>query len=78
MIWIGTPNLQTMFLNTNFTTLSWVIDLTGSASAHFVKYSTAKMHIFLPPLATGNGPMMSRPHLAKGTGVSSDVIFIDG
>lgn len=42
IICIGTPNLHTIFLNTNLTALSCVIDLTASASAHFVKYSRYK------------------------------------
>lgn len=78
MIWMATPNLQIMFLKTNFTAFSWVIDLTGYASAHFVKYSTATKAYFLPLLVTGNGPIISRPHLANGTAVLRDISLTDG
>lgn len=78
IICIETPNLQTIFLKTNLTALSCVIDLTDSASAYFVKYSTATKAYFLPPLATGNGPMMTKSHLTNGTGVMAGESFTDG
>ena len=56
----GTPNRQMIFFHTNFCTAAEVIAPRGSASIHREKYSTATFR------ATGNGPMMSSPHLAKG------------
>lgn len=48
-----------IFLNTNFTVLSWVIEFTGSTSVHLVKYFTATNAYFLPLDAKGNDHIMS-------------------
>lgn len=63
-------------LNTNFTAFSWVMDFIGSTPAHFVKYFTTTNANFLPPLASGNGLMMSKLHLANGTGVIYGVLEV--
>ena len=41
MISLGTPNLQMMFCQKNFLIVSDVMLMSGLASIHFVKYSTA-------------------------------------
>ena len=62
----GTPKQQTMFFHTNFYAVAKVIAPSGSASIQREKYSMAKIANLYPFRATGNGPMISSTHLAKG------------
>jgi hypothetical protein len=55
-----------MLCQKNFFTESEVIDASGFASIHLVKYSTAMtMNLFLP-CKGGRGPTRSMPHLWSG------------
>jgi uncharacterized membrane protein YdcZ (DUF606 family) len=65
MIWLGTPNLQTINLR-KATTAPWVMLTTGVASGHFVNLSMATKRNRYPPTVLGNGPRISTPHTANG------------
>lgn len=62
----GTPNRQTIFFQINLCTAVEEIELSGSASIHLEKYSTATMVKRYPFRTVGNRPIISSPHLAKG------------
>jgi hypothetical protein len=63
---LGTPNLHTMFSQKKFFTESKVIDASGLASIHLVKYSTATTLNLFPPCEGGRGATRSMPHLWSG------------
>ena len=63
---LSTPNLQMMFCQKNFLTVSEVIFASGFASIHLAKYSTATTANLFPPWDGGNGPTRSIPHLCSG------------
>jgi hypothetical protein len=65
MIWLGTPNPQTIDLR-KATTAHWVILTIGVASGHFVNLSMATKRKRYPPMALGNGPKISTPHTTNG------------
>jgi hypothetical protein len=65
MIWLGTPNLQTIDLR-KATTAPWVILTTGVASGHFVNLSMETKRNRHPLTALGSGPRISTPHTANG------------
>ena len=60
---LGTPNLQIMFYQKNFFTISDVIFASGLASIHLMKYSMATTTNLFPPCDGGSGPTRSMPHL---------------
>jgi len=63
---LDTPNLQIMFYQKNFFTVSNVIFASGLASIHLVKYSMATTANLFPPCDGGSGPTRSMPHLCRG------------
>lgn len=63
---VNTSYLQMKFFHTNSWATTTVIFGTGSVSIHLEKYSTSTKAKQRLPFAAGNGPMMSRPYLAKG------------
>ena len=63
---LGTPNLQIMFCQKNFFTVSEVIVASGLASIHLVKYSIATTMNLFPPCEGGSGLTRSMPHLCNG------------
>jgi hypothetical protein len=65
MILFGTPNMLTMdLMNLNAGCL--LILTTGVASGHLVNLLTVMYRYRNPPMALGNGPRMSSPHMANG------------
>jgi hypothetical protein len=63
---LGTPNLHTLFCQKIFFTELEVIDASGFASIHLVKYSIATIANLFPPCEGGKGPTRSMPHLWSG------------
>ena len=63
---LGTPNLQIMFYQKNFFTISDLIVASGLALIHLVKYFMATTMNLFPPCDGGSGPTRSMPHLCKG------------
>ena len=60
---LGTPNVQIIFCQKNFFTISDVILVNGLASIHLVNYSMATTANLFPHCDGGSGPTRSMPHL---------------
>jgi hypothetical protein len=67
MIWLGTPNLQTIDLR-KATTAPWVMLTIGVASGHFVNLLMATKRKRYPPTALGNGTRISTPPYGEWLG----------
>src|SRR5262249_18887602 len=68
------PNLVTIVLLMNLTTVEALISTNASASTHLVKYSVAvriKDFFLISPVVSSKGPIMSKAHMAKGQGVET-------